>query len=101
MFDAEGTNATHPMAPCGSCSEEMIMNENVQPCWYQGESTSFTTNERDDLPLGALDGPGSTNRCATCWAANAQQFAFCPFVTNMAKDIPTNTLTNNWSAVGR
>jgi len=45
-------------APCGSCSEEMIMNENVQPCWYRGGSTSTTANERDDLPLGALDGPG-------------------------------------------
>jgi len=45
------------MAPCGSCSDEMVMNENVQPCWYRGESTSITTNERDDLPLGALDGP--------------------------------------------
>jgi hypothetical protein len=26
VFDAEGTNAAHPMAPCGSCSDEMIMN---------------------------------------------------------------------------
>lgn len=35
-----------------------MFGQNVQPCWYRGESTSFTTNERDDLPLRALDGPG-------------------------------------------
>ena len=37
VFDAEGTNGPARMAPCGS---------------------SITTNERDDLPLRARDGPG-------------------------------------------
>jgi hypothetical protein len=82
----EGTNLAHPMAPCGSCprpkrqataKDEMIMNENVQPCRYR-EITSITTNERDDLPPRALDGPGLQNRCANCWVANAQQSVFVP-----------------------
>jgi hypothetical protein len=95
VFDVEGTNAAHPIAPCGSCSDEMIMNENLLPYWYQGESTSITTNERDNLPLRALDGPG------------LQIGVLCEMLSNphlslsMAKDIPTNTLKNNWSAVGR
>jgi hypothetical protein len=104
----EGTNLAHPMAPCGSCprpkrqataKDEMIMNENVQPCRYR-EITSITTNERDDLPLRALDGPGlhiGVLRVGLQMLSNP----YLSLVTNMAEDIPTNTLTNNWSAVGR
>jgi hypothetical protein len=98
VFDVEGTNAAHPIAPCGSCSDEMIMNENLLPYWYQGESTSITTNERDNLPLRALDGPGLQ---IGVLYVGLQMLSNPHLSLSMAKDIPTNTLKNNWSAVGR
>ena len=93
------TNAAHPMAPCGSCSDEMIMNENVLYSHVGTEERvhqSPPTKETIFLLVRLMD-----QVYKSVWATNAQQSAFCPLVTNMAKDIPTNMLTNNWSAVGR
>jgi hypothetical protein len=54
------------------------------------ESTSITTNERDNLPLRALDGPGLQ---IGVLCVGLQMLSNLHLSLSMAKDIPTNTLT--------